>query len=188
MYIFFFTYSATHFLQISTANHCRKYKNPHVNKPIRLYFSKCQLHASHQMVYHVKQERHWCKSSNGTESKKCSKWRWTSRHLLTRYSFKLDFTRIVHVYYRWMCGRKTLFIMNFGRLAKKKIKCIFSGTYKTVVKLNKVCFYYNCNKYTNSIIRILTKETYIVIKQAFFLLVSFDALDLRYSSYILSLR
>jgi hypothetical protein len=41
-----------------------------------------------------------------------------------------------------MGGRKTLFIMNFGRLARdKNIKCIFFGTYETVVKINKFCFF-----------------------------------------------
>jgi hypothetical protein len=36
-----------------------------------------------------------------------------------------------------MEGQKTLFIMNFGMLARDRIiKCIFFGTFKTVVKDN----------------------------------------------------
>jgi hypothetical protein len=48
------TYNASHFLQISTSNHGKKYKNPYVNKPKQklssTLFSKCLLHVSRQMV------------------------------------------------------------------------------------------------------------------------------------------
>jgi hypothetical protein len=37
MNIFFSTYNPTHFLQISTTNHGKKYKNPYVNKPKQKY-------------------------------------------------------------------------------------------------------------------------------------------------------
>jgi hypothetical protein len=69
-----------------------------------------------------------------------------------------------------MGGRKTLFIMNFGRLARdKNIKCIFFGTYKTVVKMNKACFLLlRLKQIYKQNIKIAIKGTNIVIVHACF--------------------
>jgi hypothetical protein len=58
---------------------------------------------------------------------------------------------------------------NIGILARdKNIKCIFFGTYKTEVKMNKVCFFViKIVTYYKQNITIATKRINIVILHAF---------------------
>jgi hypothetical protein len=85
-------------------------------------------------------------------SKKCSKWRWRSRHLMTRYSYKF-FTRFYMCIIDEWADKRHCSSWTLVGLLEIRILNAFLWNIKTIVKMNKVCFFYyhDYNKYTNRI-------------------------------------